>query len=99
MKKRAWLILVLWLPLAIAAQPPDKKNKRDTVNRKESISSKSKIVPFSALDQRKIYKWENGQKATPAARQAADTSVRYARVFGDSAVVIRDARKKQKKVE
>jgi len=93
------MILVLLLPLAIAAQKPDKKNKRDTENGKAGFSYKSKIVPFSALDQRKIYKWENGQKATPADRKATDSTVRYARVFGDSAVVIRDARKKPKKVE
>lgn len=99
MKKSTWLILVLFLPLAIAAQQPDKKNKRDTVNSKEGFSTKSKIVPFSALDQHKIYKWENGQKATPAGRKATDSTVRYARVFGDSAVVIRDAHKKQKKVD
>jgi len=96
MKKRDWLILVLLLPLAIAAQQPGKKNKRDTLNSNESFSSKSKIVPFSALDQRKIYKWENGQKTTPAGRKSTDSSIRYVRVFGDSAVVIRDARKKQK---
>ena len=96
MKKRTWLILVLLLPLAIAAQQPGKKNKPDAVSGKAGFSSYAKIVPLSALDQRKIYNWENGQKATPAGRKATDSTVRYVLVFGDSAVVIRDARKKVK---
>lgn len=48
----------------------------------------SRVVAITDLDQRKIYRWENGQRSTASGRQAADEWARYVRVFGDSAVVV-----------
>jgi hypothetical protein len=48
------------------------------------------LLTFDQLDPRKIYRWENGQSATPSGREAGGNIGRYVRVFGDSAVVIKD---------
>ena len=54
------------------------------------VGMPSQLVLISDMDQRQIYHWDNGQTSTAAGRQADDPSAKYARVFGDSAVVVKD---------
>lgn len=50
---------------------------------------RSKIIPISQMDQRKIYHWGDGERSTPTGRQAKDSSAKFARVYGDSAIVVK----------
>jgi hypothetical protein len=51
-----------------------------------------KVYTFGQLDQRKIYHWETGQRATPAGRQATEHVSNYVRLITpDSAVVLKDS--------
>jgi hypothetical protein len=59
----------------------------------------SSMILISQMDQTKNYRWDNGQTATPTGRQAGDPSAVYARVLGDSAVVVYDWREKIKSLQ
>lgn len=95
MKK--WMIITLGLaglPAVIHAQQTSHMMPmRDTASHRAMpdarFRSYSSVVPFSKLDQRKIYHWAIGQRATPTGRQTASRNAKYARVFGDSAVVVK----------
>lgn len=65
-------------------------DKFDTINASNAFVQSPGIISISQMDQRKIYRWGNGQSSTAAGRQAGDPTAKYARVFGDSAVVVRD---------
>jgi hypothetical protein len=56
----------------------------------------SKMVLISQMDQKRIYNWGDGQRSTPAGRQAGDPNAIYARVLGDSAIVVLDWRQRLK---
>lgn len=81
-----------FIPGIIWAQQKDSK-KNTTSN---SFLSRSRIVTFSQLDQRKIYNWGNGQRSTPTGRVAGEHLLSdYVRVLGDSAVVVKKPIKKE----
>lgn len=48
----------------------------------------ARVMPISKMDQRKIYQWGNGQRSTPTGRLSGTRNVHYAKVMGDSAVVV-----------
>lgn len=75
----------------IHAQSTETESASETAenNTNSTFISRSAIIPISEMDQRKVYQWENGQRATPTGRQAGDPSAVYARVYGDSAVVLK----------
>ena len=63
--------------------------RRDNNNDKTVAGKNSNIMLISSMDQRRIYQWGNGQRATPSGRQADDPTAMFARVLGDSAVVVK----------
>ena len=60
-----------------------------TVKNKNTSTEGGNLVLIMQMDQRKIYNWGNGQRSTPTGRVAGEERLRYARVFGDSAVVVK----------
>lgn len=79
------------LAIALATMAGVGQAQRKTERRAERSSGK--IMLISKMEQRKIFHWANGQRATPSGRQAGDADAIYARVFGDSAVVVKSRRK------
>ena len=78
-------LLLLVISVSTHAQAQTKPVK-DTVDRKSSH-----VVTFSEMDQRKIYRWENGTTATAAGREAGEHLPGYVKLIGDdSAVVMKD---------
>src|SRR4030095_731671 len=75
------------------------KVKRDTAVTRDVVASIPTMIPISQMDQTKNYRWDNGQTATPTGRQAGDPSAVYARVIGDSAIVVYDWREKLKSLK
>lgn len=71
-------------------------SKTDTTGNKNITAPVADIILISDMDQRKTYHWDNGQRSTPAGRQAGDPLAKYVRVIGDSAVVVRDWSEKTK---
>jgi len=82
---------ILFLALSSAAlhaqQPDPKSNGSDSLG--NQFMRRSKVIPITQMDQRKIYRWSDGEHATPTGRQAKDSSAKFARVYGDSAVVVK----------
>jgi hypothetical protein len=81
---------LMLVPAILLAQKKEPVISKDTLNKKNSFILDSQLLTFSQLDQRKIYHWANGQRATPTGRQAGEVTPKYVRVFGDSAVVVWD---------
>lgn len=79
---------LLFLPALVMAQKTNPVITKDTLSTRSDFILKSQLLTFSQLDQRKIYHWGNGQRATPTGRQAGEVTPKYVRVFGDSAVVV-----------
>jgi hypothetical protein len=52
-----------------------------------------RLLTFRDLDQRRVYNWKNGQRSTAAGRQAETKNAKYVRVWGDSAMVVRNPKK------
>ena len=73
--------------------------KRDTAVTRDVVTSIPTMILISQMDQTKSYRWDNGQIATPTGRQAGDASAVYARVIGDSAIVVYDWREKLKALQ
>ena len=73
--------------------------KKDTAMTRDIVTSITTMIPISQMDQTKNYRWDNGQTATPTGRQAGDPSAVYARVIGDSAIVVYDWREKLKSLQ
>jgi hypothetical protein len=88
------LLSLVFIPGIILAQQTRTKHKGDSTENKSVFMSGSKVIPISQMDQSKIYHWANGQRSTPSGCQAGDPSAIYARVLGDSAVVVRKYVKK-----
>lgn len=82
------------IPAIILAQKANSVIIKDTLKNKNEFMLQSQLLTFSQLDQRKIYHWGNGQRATPTGRQAGEVTPKYVRVLGDSAVVVWDPFKK-----
>ncbi len=72
---------------------------RDSAMTKDTAVNFPTMIPINQMEQTKNYHWDNGQTATPTGRQAGDPSVLYARVIGDSAIVIYDWREKLKSLK
>jgi len=72
---------------------------KDTAVTKDEVTSSFFMIPINQMDQTKIYHWDNGQTATPTGRQAGDPSAVYARVMGDSAIVVSDWRERLKSLK
>ena len=73
--------------------------KKDTAVTSDAVTRIPTMIPISQMDQTKNYRWDNGQTATPTGRQAGDPSAVYARVIGDSAIVVYDWREKLKSLK
>jgi hypothetical protein len=86
-------ISVLFLAFAPAIlhaqQQQDPKGNGSAEGVGNQFMKHSKVIPISQMDQRKIYRWSDGEHATPTGRQAKDSSAKFVRVFGDSAVVVK----------
>lgn len=88
-----------WIAFAIMIAAPSfvwaQEMRTETMPAKRSSTL---VIPISQMDQSKIYNWGNGQRSTPAGRQAGEKNVRFAKVMGDSAIVVsrREARKYRK---
>jgi len=86
---------LVFLPLTALAQQMQIQKKMDTTVNKSPAISNARVIPISSMDQRKIYYWGNGQRSTATGREAGERNIKYARVFGDSAKVVKDPYKKE----
>lgn len=82
-------IFLMIIPGIVIAQQKDTESKTDSSQAEITRKPFSKVVRIKDMDQRKIYNWEDGQRSTATGRQAGDRKAKYARVFGDSAIVVR----------
>ena len=85
MKKTILLAFGLALVSGIVQAQEENQNQNDPIEERRA----GRLMRIVDMDQRKIYHWANGQKATPSGRQAGDPDAVYARVIGDSAVVVK----------
>ncbi len=91
MKKIIPLVLSLVIiPGIIMAQQNKRSEKKDSSQNKSSFMSRSNVILISKMNQRKTYNWATGQRATPSGRQAGDRYAIWARVLGDSAIVVKN---------
>ena len=82
-------------PVLASAQQQTGDQDSDSLEYKSVFETRSRILTFDRLDQRKIYNWATGQRATPSGRQAGERNLSpYVRVYGDSAIVVPDPYKK-----
>ena len=90
MKKTEVLIGILFFaPIALIAQTSMPIRQTDTLQNKNEIHPAGRIVTFSQMNQRKIYHWADGQRATPTGREAGEHVPKYVELIGsDSAVVV-----------
>ena len=79
--------------LAASIMHGQKKASQDTLPAMHQVKLEvGKVYTFGQLDQRKIYHWDTGQRATPSGRQAKEHVSNYARLITpDSAVVLKDS--------
>lgn len=66
-----------------------------TKNGKSSKSNTGKKTAGDTLNNRKIYNWKDGQRATPTGHEATGTNGGYAALNNDSATTRRDSTKQQ----
>lgn len=94
--KKPGVIIILLAAMPVISKAQEKKtNTGPDKDMKNSESARSyPLIPISQLDQRRIYNWGNGQKATAMGRQAGDAKAKYVKLMGDSAVVVYDWRDK-----
>lgn len=83
------LLFIPGIGLAQQTENKDKKEKEDTVISWHAYIRRPQVVAIKKMDQRKVYRWRNGQKSTASGRQAGDPSAKFARVYGDSAMVVK----------
>ena len=72
--------------VAVYGADLDKDPQGKTSNR---AFSNARVIPISGMNQRKNYYWGNGQRSTPMGRLADDPDALYAKVAGDSAIVVK----------
>ena len=92
MKRIITIVSLVFIPGILFAQRTNKnaEEKSDDRLNERAFLSRSRVMTFSQMNQRRIYNWATGQRATPSGRQAGQKlKGTYVRVFGDSAVVIR----------
>lgn len=89
-------IFLMLIPGIAIAQRKDTEPKTDSSQTENIRKAFSKVVRIKDMDQRKIYNWGDGQRSTPSGRQASDRQAKYARVWGDSAIVVRKPSKDKK---
>ena len=81
------VIILLFLFVLISRIDAQTKNK----NENDTLAKRySRIVTFSQMDQRKIYHWANGQRATPTGREAGENVSEYVKLYGEDSAVIVD---------
>jgi hypothetical protein len=91
------LLLLAFAPAILhAQQQQDPKSSGSAEGVRNQFMKHSKVIPISQMDQRKIYRWSDGEHATPTGRQAKDSSAKFARVYEDSAVIVRPSGEKKK---
>ena len=91
MKKLEILVVaVTFVPALAIAQQNRSNSNADTSKTKSTLVSKSRILTFSQLDQRKIYHWGTGQRATPTGREACENVSGYVKLYGDDSAVVVD---------
>lgn len=81
-------IFLSFIPGTALAQQFESQEKIDSMNSWRTYVRSPQVVSFKKMDQRKTYKWRNGQKSTATGRQAGDRSAKWARIYGDSAMVV-----------
>ncbi len=82
-------IILSFLSIALFAGVCHAQEEQETKPVVPEIRKVGKLIRISEMDNRKIYNWGNGQRSTPTGRQADEPTAEFARVFGDSAVVVR----------
>jgi hypothetical protein len=90
MKTMETLVAATLIPVLAIAQQTHSSSKADTSKTKSTITNNSRIVTLSQLDQRKIYHWANGQRATPTGREAGENVSKYVKLYGEDSAVIVD---------
>lgn len=96
MKKLIVIIILLAAVPVISGAQEKKTGTEPDKDMKKSESRSYPLIPITQIDQRKIYNWGNGQKATAMGRQAGDAKAKYVKLMGDSAVVVYDWREKMR---
>ena len=83
------IFFVLFLLISICSHAQTQKKPRQ-----DSLTTNhSHVVTFNDLDQRKMYSWGNGTRATAAGREAGEQLPNYVKLIGnDSAIVVKDPR-------
>jgi hypothetical protein len=91
MKKIETLVAsVTFVPALAIAQQNHSSSKADTSKTKSIVANISRVLTFSQLDQRKIYHWANGQRATPTGREAGENVSEYVKLYGEDSAAIVD---------
>ena len=90
MKKIETLIVAVTLIPVLAIAQQYRSSKADSSKTKSSVANNSGILTLSQLDQRKIYHWANGQRATPTGREAGENVSQYVKLYGEDSAVIVD---------
>jgi hypothetical protein len=92
------LLSLVFAPAILHAQQQqqDPKSSGSAEGVRNQFMKHSKVIPISQMDQRKMYRWSDGEHATPTGRQAKDSSAKFARVYEDSAVIVRPSEEKKK---
>lgn len=70
-----------------------KSKSSPVVKTKNSKSKKGKMVQTDSLNDRKIYNWKDGQRATPTGHDATGTGGGYAALKKDTVTAPRDSTK------
>jgi hypothetical protein len=82
--KNVTIFAILFLVISVSADAQTQtKPVKDTVDRKYSH-----VVTFSELDQRKIYRWGNGTRATATGREAGEHLPNYVKLTGDDSAIV-----------
>lgn len=89
MKKIIWVVAgFVFLSLSASAQDVPANEVTNPAQSNSRFNMYARVIPISKMDQRKIYNWGNGQRSTPTGRWSGTRNVYYAKVFGDSAIVV-----------
>lgn len=89
MKTIEILLATTLIPALAIAQQNHNSINSDT-SKMKSVNNNSRIPTLSQLDQRKIYHWANGQRATPTGREADENVSKYVKLYGEDSAVIVD---------
>ena len=87
------IALCIATPAIVAAQHTAPNTQRPDSTGTVTNRNVGRLLTFRDLDQRRVYKWKNGQRSTASGRQAEAKGARYVRVWGDSAMVVQNPKK------